>query len=287
MTRLRHLNGALIVALLATTGACSFVIDTNATQCVEDKDCDALSPGATCDENNLCTPDPTFACRGTPFAEPAGAPLDFSLSVVNLVGQTPYEGLTVQACPNLDTECASPVGDAVTDAAGSFTISLEEGFRGHLFVPPPAEDPMLAPLKAHIFPPPSSDPSVPVRGGLVVTNLQFVGGLAMLAGRTLEPGTGQIFFTAIDCQGDVLEGVTVSAASSTPETLVAYLGASGQPDLALAGTGSTGQGAIINVPTGFVTIRGIHANEGLIFEQSVIVAPDTITSVPIVPSPTQ
>lgn len=228
-----------------------------------------------------------FTCRNIPFAEPSGTILDVSLNVVNLIGLTPYEGLTVQACPNLDTECTSPVGEAVTDASGSFTLSLEEGFRGHLFVPPPADDPQLAPLKAHFYPPPSSDPAVPLRPGLVVMAYQVLGGLAMLAGRELQPGTGHISFSALDCQGLPLDGVTVSSASSTVDTLVAYLGASGQPDLALSGTGSTGEGVIINVPTGFITIRGIHETGDLIFEQSVIVAPDTITSVPIVPSPAQ
>lgn len=288
MIRLSRRTGTFVVALLATSGACSVLVDTDNTQCEQTPDCVALGyPSAECVDSLCVAADSTFACRDVPFREPSSDALDYSLKVVTLVGQMPYEGLTVKACPNLDATCADPISETTTDAAGDFTIALQEGFRGHLFIPPPDTEPDLAPLKAHIFPPPSSDPSVPVRAGLVVTKLEVMAGLAKLAGRTLEAGTGHLFFTAINCQGLPLEGVTVTPSVQTTETLVAYLGASGQPDLSLVGTGVTGQGAMINVPTGFVTIRGVHETEGLLFEQSVLVAEDTITSVPIVPSPTQ
>ena len=288
MIRLSRHLGAFAVALLATGGACSLVVDTDNAQCQQAADCAALGfPDSECIDSLCVAADSTFACRSAPFPEPAAETVDFSLKVVTLVGQMPYEGITVQACPNLDATCANPIAETTTDAAGDFSLELQEGFRGHLFLPPPKNDPELAPLKAHIFPPPSNDPSVPVRAGLVVTTLTVVGGLAQLAGATLEGGTGHLFFTAIDCEGLPLAGVTVTPSTQTAGTMVAYMGASGQPDLSLVGTGSTGQGAIVNVPDGFVTIRGVHETEGLLFEQSVLVAPDTITSVPIVPSPTQ
>ena len=284
--RLSRNVGAFVVALLVTSGACSLVIDTDPVQCQQAADCAALGyPGAEC-VDNLCAADTAFLCRDVPFPEQTGETVDFSLKVVNLVNQQPYPGLTVRACLNLDPGCGNPVGETMTDTAGDFTLALEEGFLGHLYIPPPPEDPDLVPLNAHIFPPPSNDPAVPVRAGLVVTRLETITGLATLAGRTIEPGTGHLFFTAINCQGLPLEGVTVSSSVQTPETLVAYLGTSGQPDLALLGTGTTGQGAMINVPGGFVTISGLHKDKGLIFEQSVLVAADEITSVPIVPSPT-
>lgn len=240
------------------------------------------------DTTNIPEVNETFSCRDVPFPElSATETVDFTLKVVNLIDQRPYEGLTVQACSNLDAMCTEPIGQTTTDAAGDFTLTLPEGFLGHLFIPPPAEEPDLAPLNAHIFPPPSNDPAVPTRPGLVVTTLELFDQLAQLAGSNLVAGTGHLFFTAIDCQGLPLEGVAVGPLMATPDTLVVYLGASGQPDLSLNGTGTTGQGAILNVPTGFVTLRGVHQSEGALFEQSVIVSSDTITSAPIVPSPTE
>jgi hypothetical protein len=237
--------------------------------------------------DELCVPEEenAFSCRDRAWPSPSSAIVNFSLSVADLVGDVPRDGVIIQACPNFDPNCQSPIDEATTDAEGNFTMPLQEGFRGHLFVPSPPSDPALAPLKAHLFPPPDSDPSVPVRADLRVTTLPIVSALAALLNASVVAETGHVFFTAIDCDGAPLDDVAVSASVVTAETTTAYIGASGQPDKSLIGTGPAGQGAIINLPPGFVTIRGVHAIEGKIFEQSAVVAADTITSVPIVPSP--
>lgn len=237
-------------------------------------------PGGPPDE-----PDGPFTCRDLPFSEQSAETVDYSLSVYDLIGWTPRPDLTIQACQSLDSICELPVDEATTDIDGDFTLSLPIGFRGRLFIP--QQTPDLAPLSAPLFPPPTDDPAVPPPSDLTVTSLEVLEGVGAIAGVSTMLGNGHMFFSAIDCLGASLSGVTVTPSVQTPETLVVYLGTSGQPDLSLAGTGELGMGIILNVPTGFVTVSGIHENEGLLFEQSVLVASDTITSVPIVPSPTQ
>ena len=56
--------------------------------------------GDTCSNN--CMGAGTFGCRDVPFPEPSAEMVDFSLNVISLVGQTPYEGLTLQACKSTD-----------------------------------------------------------------------------------------------------------------------------------------------------------------------------------------
>ena len=282
------LSSALGLATLST--GCSALVDPATTQCGDDSDCAGAGEQNLQCLDGICieaeadvTP---FSCRDEPWPAVGDDVVEYELRVADLVQQQPLADLVVVACANLDANCESPIAEAVSDETGAFTLSLTEGFRGHLHVPPPATDPPLAPLYAHLYPPPSNDPDVPVRADLAVTHLAVVAGLAMLAGIPMVAGTGHVFFTAIDCQGNPLSGVTITPALQTEETLVSYLGASGQPDLALIGTGPAGQGSILNLPPGFVTIRGVHESEGLVFEQSAVIRPDTITSVPIVPSPT-
>lgn len=287
MTRLSRITGTFVVALLATSSACTFIVDTDNVQCNEPADCVALGYENSDCVDKLCVADTTFICQDVPFTAPSATEtVPFSLSVFNLIGFTPYPDLTVQSCPSLDTDCDTPIETVVTGEMGQFSLELQEGFQGHIFVPPGQGNPEVVPLRAHIFPPPSNDLAVPRRGALVVATMLVLENLADTAKVALQPTSGHVFFTAIDCQGRPLEGVTVTPSVQTPETLVAYLGDSGQPDLSLIGTGTTGQGAMINIPPGFVTITGLHESQGVIFEQSVLVAAETITSVPVVPTPT-
>ncbi len=281
----------VVVGLTVGMGAsaCSLTVETDRVQCSLDADCSSLGfPEHECKES-LCvereivvTP---FSCRDQPFvAQSTTDTVDFSMNVSNLIGSTPYEGLTIFACPLLDTACATPIGQADSGEDGRFTISVPVGFRGHLFAPPPSGDP-LTPRIITIFPPPAPE----VLSGseeFFVAPLEVIGGIAQLAGGTLVAGTGHIFATATDCNGARLSGVTISIASVQAETFYIYIGDSGMPDQALVATGNSGLAAVANVPLGFATMRATHETEGKIFEQSVLVTEGTITSIStIVPSP--
>ena len=281
------LRGALALAACATS-ACSLLVDTDQVQCSSNNDCMALGfPSMECKDSLCVEPEiveTPFSCKDDPFvAQSTTETVDFSMSVFNLVARTPYEGLTIFSCPQLDTECATPLGQTDSAVDGRFTLSLPVGFRGHLFAPMPVEDP-LAPRIITIFPPPGPN-ILSASEEFFVAPLMVIGGIAQLAGGAILPGTGHIFVTASDCNGDRLSGVSISVATVLPETFDIYIGDSGMPDQALLSTGNIGQAAIANVPPGFATVRAVHETEGKIFEQSVLVNDGTVTSVStVIPS---
>ncbi len=273
---------ALISAMSLVSG-CSLLIDSDRVQCTVNQDCTNLGlTTAVCQESVCVEPvieDTQFDCRNMPFPEPSNTMVGFSMNVIKLVGQTPYQGLTVKACPQFDINCDSPTAQATSNAAGAFTIQLPEGFRGHLFAPPPASDPMLAPRIIQIFPPPSVGGNTGAGSFIFVAPLTTIDGIAQQVGGGLVAGAGHLFIAANDCEGKPLSGVTVTSLLQNESTEIFYIGANGQFDLSLTGTGPIGQAAIINVPKGVVTVRGIHESKGKIFEQAVQTEADTITSV--------
>ncbi len=284
-----HFHEGVGVVLLVV-GACSLTVDADQIQCDRDEDCTAITLETEC-INSICVEkevtDERFGCRNETLAEPSSTMVGYSMTAINLIGQDAFEGLTVKVCPQFDVDCADPATEAVTNSAGLFTVQLPEGFRGHLFAPPTAAQPELVPRIIQVFPPPGVGGNVGTGSILFVTTLQTIGGLAQLAGEQVVPGTGHVFFTANDCSGAPMQGVSVSTASTQAETFVTYIGGNGQLDPSLISTGPIGQGAILNVPLGFISIRGVHEDEGKIYEQSTIVAADTVTSIStIVPSPT-
>ena len=281
----------LLPGLLA---ACSLTIDTNQVQCRSGEDCaDRGFPEYEC-QDFLCVPrenakeeDTRFLCQNREWASPDEDTLDYELTILRLVGGTPYEGLTFSACPNFDPECESPIADATSDAKGRFSLPLPIGFRGHLFAKPPPDDPGLFPLVAYVFPPPSRDTDLPRRSDLMIASKESVDGLAMLDGASVVDGTGHVIFTTFDCNSEPLRDVSVTTSVVGADTWSVYVGEGGRPDVSLSETGASGQGAILNLPPGYITVRGTHLEKGLIFEQAVAVRADVLTSVPIVPSPTQ
>lgn len=285
------------------TSACSFVVSPQTVQCETEQDCQGMGfPNTACVES-LCVErrddstkpepveeepkeiDPRLACKDRVWDQPGEEMISYEMKVTSLLGGTAYEGLTMKICPAFDAKCDKPQGEATSDADGKFTFDLPVGFRGHLFAPAPEGDEDLMPVEAYVFPPPSLDESVPRRPDLVVTQLAVIQGLAALDNVNVIPGTGHVIFTAIDCDGKPLEGIEVRTSITQKETWRAYVGEGGHPAPQLKATGSTGKGAILNVPAGYIKVIGEHPELGVIFEQSVVVVANRLTSVPVYPSP--
>ncbi len=286
-------RAAVLAWALGSTTACTLLYPTDSVQCTRSADCDRLGfEGMDC-VDSVCAERPNpidagidpFLCRKEAWPETSAESVMVRGSIVKLIGRVPYEGLAISACPSLDIECATPTQTSTSDSKGLFTIQVETGFRGHFFVPPPLAEPTLAPLKAHLFPPPASG-SQETPFPFVVTDFATLNQLATIANLTIVQGAGVIFFGALDCDGLPIPNVSVTAATTMAETRTIYLSENGVPEPARISTSSSGEGALFNVPPGFVTIRGTHETEGLLFEQPVLIAADTITVVPIVPSPT-
>lgn len=230
-------------------------------------------------------PDPRFSCREKSWNKIGTEDVSYPLRISQLLGDQPLSEVTIEVCPNFDDACENPLSESVSDENGEFSLELPEGFRGHLLAGPPESDPDIVPVKAYVFPPPSTDPEVPKRPGLVVTSMAVIQGLASLDNVLIVPGNGHLIFTAIDCKGVPLEGVQVRTSHAQDDTWRVYVGSGGQPDPALEATGPVGKGAILNLPPGYLKVIAEHPVHGKIFEQSVVVTSNTLTSVPIVPSP--
>lgn len=280
---------------------CSFVVSPQTVQCETQQDCEGMGFSSTVCVDSICVasrdedpkPDPVkdepkvveprFACKDKVWEQPSQGIVKYDMNVTSLLG-SPYQGLTVKVCPAFDTKCEKSQAEATSDANGDFSLNLPVGFRGHLYAPAPEADPELMELEAYVFPPPSLDPAVPKRPGLVVTQLAVIQGLVGIDGANMLPGAGHVIFTAMDCNGKPLEGIEVRTSQTRKETWRVYVGEGGHPDPDLEATGSTGKGAVLNVPPGYVKVIGTHPEYGKIFEQSVIVVENRLTSVPVVPS---
>lgn len=289
---------SVIAAVLLGLGftSCSLGIDPLTRQCTRDGDCASFGvPSFECIES-LCVerepekeeeaePDPRFSCAEDRWAqEDDSQTIKYDLVVSNLLGSHPYKGMTVYVCPSFDPDCKKPDAKTVSDDKGRISLELPLGFRGHLALPTPEGDPTIVPVDAHVFPPPSKNKSAVRRKEVVVVSRPVLEQLADLDGAKVVPGNGHLSFTTLACDGELLASVKVEVSKKNKDTWSIYAGASGLPDPQLHATGPAGRGAILNIPPGYRVVTATHPDFGKIFEQSVVIKKDTVTSVPIVPS---
>lgn len=282
-------------ALLAlSVSSCSLSVEPMTQQCSQDGDCARLGfANFECVES-LCVEkkqeeappvDQRFACAKDRWPEEDDSEtVNYEFVVTTLMGAHPYKGMTVYVCPSFDLDCEEPEGKAVSDSKGRVSFDLPLGFRGHLYLPTPEEDPSVIPLDAHVFPPPSKNQDAVRRDGMVVSTVEVMKQLAKMDGATVVPGSGHLSFTALGCDGYPLDHVEVQVSKENDDTWHIYAGVGGVPDPHLNSTGPSGRGAILNLPLGYCIVTASHPDYGKIFEQAVVIKKDGVTSVPIVPS---
>jgi ribosomal protein L24E len=160
-----------------------------------------------------------------------------------------------------------------------------KGFQGHMLASPPASFPEMFPLVLYLLPPPVEVESEPRNGTINVTSNAEMTTITSVAGKTIEAGTGHLFITANNCQGQRAAGVSFKVDIISPTTGTFYVGDNGLPSQTLASTANRGEGAIINVPTGFVTLTAVSEEAGKIAQITLVVVADHIIGVPVVPTP--
>lgn len=238
--------------------------------------------------DSICVPvevvDLRFGCRDEPWATVDNDnKVDVVFGAVSLSANEPVVGLVLDQCNSLfDRECAEPIISGMTDSSGQLIMPTPTGFRGHFYS---AAQQGFAAQILHVFPPPDKTRPWTLDNPIFMANLGEVIAAAAVVGVTVLPDTGTYFFTTRDCAGEILPGVVVSVSPSLPETQTAYLSSSNLPDTTLEASGISGLGAIVNVPPGNATIKGVHEEFGVIFEQTVIITGDTITGGTVVPAP--
>lgn len=275
---------SLLASLLLGAG-CSLTVDVAEHQCEEQSDCSGIS-GTECVDFACVTvaPETQFGCREKPWKVLDQTKLiEQEFTLIALSTNNLIEGSTMYECNTLfDRDCDDPVETQVSDAEGTARFELPEGFRGHIFAPGTSN---YAPVIIQLFPPPDSEDPNTLKSPVNRANFSEIYAAAALVGVEVESGTGAFIFTAHDCFRELLEGVQLSTFPELPSTAAAYLSESGLPDPTLTATGPAGTGAIVNLPPGNVTIKAVHDDVGVIFEQTILVVEDTLTAGLIIPSP--
>jgi hypothetical protein len=235
----------------------------------------------------------------------------------------PVTGLTASLCSKRDVNCIHPLRTGIVDVDGQLTFDvptggvLGVGFDGYLQVNAPSaqctdEDvfgpagPMLCGLL------PSCDPQAPDEGCLLPTfapamlffnpairadverpiplPLIPTAGVVTLteaAGGAVDPTTGNVFITALDCDGRPAAGVRYSMMQHSNMSQVLYV-SSGVISESASETDHSGIGGFLGVTAGFAGVKGsVSEGEGAtatIGEVGVQVAPFTITYATLAPS---
>lgn len=231
---------------------------------------------------------------------------------------TRVQGLTARLCRQLDPNCNNPVQqggtDVVTDDGGVLTFTVPtppEGFRGYVDVMSsfalctspvfgefgpmmcgmapncdmnaPDENCMV-PLYARALlffnPPIYNEVEEPIQLPLIPA----AGMPAMLqaAGAELDPSKGNLFVTALDCDGNRASGVTYSLKDNPASVTQLYVHG-GQPNRNDLETDDSGIGGFLGVPAGFANVTGYNEDREVVGESGVTAAPFSMTYTAVTP----
>jgi hypothetical protein len=222
----------------------------------------------------------------------------------------PVTGLSARLCDKLDVGCNNPRLTDIRDTNGVIEVDVptgDHGFDGYLEVSTrlapcfdteafgDAERGLLCTLV------PECDPAVPTAACdipvyaqvLWFFNPPVVADIAQpiplelypsaslplivdAAGGSLAPGTGSVFMTAIDCNGQPAPGVTLDIAEYEDEATPLYFD-SGVISNTVSETDSSGVGGFIRIPPGFVEITGLNRDAEPVAEVGVHANPAFVT----------
>jgi hypothetical protein len=202
----------------------------------------------------------------------------------------PVTGLSARVCDKLDIGCNNPRNADIRDAEGLLEFEVPTGpygFDGYVEVsttlgrcydttmfgaaaegllcqlapgcdlsaPGPACDvPTYAPVMWFFNPPVVADIEQPIALQLYPSaSLPLV---VDAAGGMLVPGTGSVFMTVVDCDGQPAPGISLEIAEYQNEATSLYFD-SGVISNTVKETDATGVGGFIRIPPGFVEITGL------------------------------
>jgi hypothetical protein len=227
---------------------------------------------------------------------------------------TPVTGLSARVCAKLDAHCADPIAENLVDDVGLLELEVPTppgGFDGYLEVTSATElctssafgttGPQLCALT------PACNPAAPddnCRMPIYARSLLFfnppitldnfepqllplipaaaIPGLVTAAGTTLDPSTGNLFVTALDCEGRPAAGVRYSL--DAPQGTPLYVHDGVVSDTTRE-TDGTGVGGFLGVPIGLAQVSGVVGQSQVVGSVGVRTAPFTMTYTVLVPAP--
>jgi hypothetical protein len=262
-----------------------------------------------------------WRCLGHP--EPAPIPSQGSATVrveaCDFISNClqPVTGLTARLCAKRDVACTNPIRTDIRDVGGVLELAVptaQGGFDGYLEIsapPAPCTDrarfgAAASGLLCSLVP--ECDPSAPdercdipsYARSLLFFNPPVTGDLAQplrvpmlssgglpavvqAAGATLDPTTGNLFITALDCDGTPTAGVTYAISQHQDVVTQLYVDNGVVSDTALR-TDQSGIGGFVGVPAGFVEVTAFKEDFEPIGDIGVLAAPFTMTYCALVPT---
>lgn len=272
------------------------------------------------DDPQLVVDDGPWRCLGAiePPKAPLGQTAKVRVAACNFVTDCaqPVTGLTVKLCNKKDVGCTNPLAENVSDVGGMLELNVPTppgGFDGYLQIlstpalctdesvfgptgamlcglspscdPKAPDDNCLVPTFAPAFlffnPPVTADLTTPLPLPLLPS--AALPSIVQAAGATLDPTTGNLFVTGIDCDGNPAAGVTYSITQASDKVTQLYVDNGVVSDTVFE-TDASGIGGFVGVPPGFAEVVGTNAAQQRIGKIGVQAAPFTLTYSALVPS---
>lgn len=191
-------------------------------------------------------------CVGEPLPTEAADPVEVSGNVFTISGfsEAPVEGATLQAFEwGADVNVATPLATDTTDADGNYSLSATTGGE-------PLDAFVYATAEGYV--PTREYPGQPVSADLVGAPIpllteDLLASLHVFAGNIVqEPDKATMFMVVADCDGNPVEGATVSTDPAAGD--IVYADANGFPNSSRVATSTAGIAFLFNVPTGSVEV---------------------------------
>lgn len=235
--------------------------------------------------SDACSSDHAWGClqHSPPVLKPPTLdPITFTMTVVEFLSETPYEGLTVKACARTDLDCTAPVGTATTDMNGTFTVTVPpgpNGFDGYVDL----SGSTLYPTLYYFLPPVIVGGN---RGKLRLPSSDTINLLANGISVDLDPARGHLAMVPWDCTLSPAPGVSIAIDAADAQSTTFYF-QNNLPSHAVTQTGSDpALGGAVNLKTGITVVRTKVESLGTISAQfSFNIRAGTLTSGSIPPSP--
>ncbi len=221
----------------------------------------------------------------------------------------PVTELSGKLCDRRDVGCQRPREEGLTDEEGVFSLEVPtsgDGFDGYLQITAPlasclderafpgtegrlcalaagcdpeAPDeaclvPTYAPALVFFDPPIVETPELPIVVPLLPS--AALPAVVEAAGARLDPTTGNLFITAMDCDGNTASGVSYEIAQHQDVVTPLYVDSGVVSDTVFE-TDDSGIGGFVGVPPGFVEVMGFTAEGELIGELGLQAAPFALT----------
>jgi hypothetical protein len=317
-------SAGLGLPALVSGAGCSVLVPPGDLQCASSDDCRARGFGNAACIANACqvaieagpppidagadadaASDPWACLQEDPVAPSTGnvtvdilaydalKPFTFAGQVdggsdIDVVSYVPQAGVTVLACPSLDSTCTMAVvgGPTDTDDAGNASMSIPGGFTGFFLLERADSLPTYFYPAGHLVSA-GGPPGGPFTYPTSTTSHSSVAGLSFALGvqqnQDLDAGPGILSVTQFDCNDHHAKGVTFSA-SPAPERTI-YL-QNGLPSMAATQTTVEGSAVMVNAPPAVVTVTSTISTDlsgspprspPLTQTASVLVRPGSVT----------